>query len=151
MSKKATDILSEIKEQIQYLTKAVSNQNMDVKLILKKLNDVGVKQSHESIINSSDNFEYVENNKKGNVSVQGSDARAMKAAHAKQENKNSKFEAKKEQAAILDSQKYEPESGTIPLEEASSFQGQRRGFRVDRKAENSNTEFKIMVTQTIYD
>jgi len=188
--KKASEIIIELKEQVQHLTRLVSNQDMNIKLILKKLN--GIESAYKEQARNIGSFKVPQGvngissaapasnslptgppvastpapvDNKGFTPpqrkfVDGLDAVAMKAQHAKQENKTSKFEAMKVQAGIVDTPGSEllagvarplgpngEYSGGGGLEEATSFTGTRRGARVDR----TQPDARVKVNQMIYD
>lgn len=176
MTKKASEIILELQEQVKYLTRLVANQDNNIKIIIKKLNSINasaprpsagpsdkvlfdevaeIKNVAQSTANNIiQQAVYPERQGAGMKFAEGADAIALKAQHAKQQ--VSQFDQMKAQAGIVD----EPDdilSGvarkmddptSMELEEATQFTGKRRGQRVDRKsAQNS----KVSVSQQLLD
>lgn len=163
--KKASDIILELKEQVSFLTKLVANQDNNLKLIIKKLNSLESRpspklsdyyQSQSQPMASPDKPNMPESNQPQHTSrkfAEGSEAIAMKAKHAQEQNANSAFERAAAEAGIdtgLDRVSIGPneearQAVADSLSEEREFSGKTRGRRVDRASKDK----PINVTQLI--
>ncbi len=171
--KSVSDIIVDLNDKVDNLSRIIRNQDNNIKLILKKINSIDTSIKNQAplpLFKGMENLPpspprtYQEPQVPTQPVVperkfaQGADAVAMKVAHAQQENKSSRFEAMKAQAGIDDDDFNEPQGfgslgpngGTgsqLGLEAAKSFVGSRRGARVDRV----QVDAKIKVSQTVFD
>jgi len=165
--KKASDIILELKDQVTFLTKLVANQDNNLKLIIKKLNALESKPSPKL----SDYYQNPPQPTAGpskpimsepkpqqpqepsNKFAEGSDAIAMKAQHAQEQNKNSAFERAAAEAGVdtgsdrvpMGSNDAARQAVANSLSEEKTFSGQTRGRRVDRVTK----EKPVNVTQLV--
>lgn len=145
MTKKASEVIEKLEQQVDFLVRTVTNQENLLKLILQRLNSINSVQANKAETFSQVISSPVSAPVSAPVSVQqtktkpvvqhvsGTDALAMKAKHAQQSDAGS------------DLARQIQESSSI--EEATVFAGKRRGQR----AYNQDDERLISVSQELFD
>lgn len=167
MTKKATEVILELQEQVKHLTRIVANQDNNIKLIIKKLNSMKSESFFDSVPEVKNVAQATVNNmvskaESGPVSsgiqvkhAEGQNALALKAQHAKQQ--VSQFDQMKAQAGITDepddilsgvARRQDSDESDFNLQEATQFSGKVRGQRVGRESSKNS---KISVTQQLFD
>lgn len=145
--KKASEIILELRDQVKHLTRLVSNQDNNIKIILKKLNNLELSKPSPKVSDYyiSENSSS-EPRKSESKFLKGNEALEAKAEHARQQ--TSQFEVMAQQAGV----ESEPSLGSngtrsnhLVLSETKEFSGQVRGRRVDRESKQN----PISVTQLV--
>lgn len=132
--KKISDIILELDQKIDFIIKNMSNQDNNIKLILKSINEL------KTSINST---KFSGNAVDKPLNEENISNLEMKAIHAQKMNQNSKFEKMKQSAGISDDNDYSDD-----LNKTQINQNQRRG---QRTAQATSDNVKMTVTQIVTD